>query len=37
MYPNDKNRETIEKQANTIFNEVQQFNYVLGARGERFY
>ena len=31
-YPDNKNKETREK-ANTRFNEVRQFAYVLGARG----
>jgi len=31
-YPEIKNKETREK-TNTIFNEVRQFAYILGARG----
>ena len=31
-YPHDKNRETTREKANTIFNEVRQFAYVLGTR-----
>ena len=32
-YPHDKTEKQERKQANTIFNEVRQFAYVLGARG----
>jgi len=31
-YPHVKNRKTIEKTSHTIFNEVRQFAYILGAR-----